>query len=167
MIRRPPSSTRTDTLFPYTTPFRSPPWQNYFLTTDRADKAVEYVNGLQSAAPEKPFYMYWATGAVHSPHQATPEWIARYRGRFDMGWDQARRRILARQKKLGIVPADTQLAPRPEGIPAWSSLSADERRLYALQMAEFAAQLSEADHEFGRYLEIGRASCRARMCLYV
>src|SRR3546814_2626967 len=99
MIRRPPSSTRTDTLFPYTTPFRSPPWQNYFLTTDLADKAVEYINGLQSAAPEKPFYMYWATGAVHSPHQATPEWIARYRGRFDMGWDQARSRILARQKK--------------------------------------------------------------------
>src|SRR3546814_3121804 len=61
-----------------------PPGQNYFLTTDLADKAVEYINGLQSAAPEKPFYMYWATGAVHSPHQATPEWIARYRGRFDM-----------------------------------------------------------------------------------
>src|SRR3546814_1890560 len=84
-----------------------PPGQNYFLTTDLADKAVEYINGLQSAAPEKPFYMYCATGAVHSPHQATPEWIARYRGRFDMGWDQARSRILARQKKLGIVPADT------------------------------------------------------------
>src|SRR3546814_8179577 len=75
MILRPPRSTRTDTLFPYTTLFRSgpPPGQNYFLTTDLADKAVEYINGLQSAAPEKPFYMYWATGAVHSPHQATPE----------------------------------------------------------------------------------------------
>src|SRR3546814_3261589 len=84
--------------------------------------------------------MYWATGAVHSPHQATPEWIARYRGRFDMGWDQARSRILARQKKLGIVPADTQLAPRPEGIPAWSSLSADERRLYARQMEVFRSE---------------------------
>src|SRR3546814_10270865 len=70
-----------------------------------------------------------------------------------MGWDQARSRILARQKKLGIIPADTQLAPRPEGIPAWSSLSADERRLYARQMEVFAAQLSEADHEFGRILE--------------
>src|SRR3546814_10961674 len=90
-----------------------------------------------------------------------------------MGWDQARSRILARQKKLGIIPADTQLAPRPEGIPAWSSLSADERRLYARQMEVFAAQLSETDHEFGRLLESlrrpgeldnkpnGRAACRA------
>src|SRR3546814_10137970 len=120
-----------------------PPGQNYFLTTDLADKAVEYINGLQSAAPEKPFYMYWATGAVHSPHQATPEWIARYRGRFDMGWDQARSRILARQKKLGIVPADTQVAPRPEGIPAWASLSADERRLHTRQMASSEEHTSE------------------------
>src|SRR3546814_19952401 len=97
--------------------------------------------------------MYWATGAVHSPHQATPEWIARYRGRFDMGWDQARSRILARQKKFGIVPADTQLDQRPEGIPAWSSLSADESRLYARQMAVLAAHYREADNELGRIPE--------------
>ena len=123
---------------------------DYHLSTDMADQAISFITGLKSARPGRPFFMYWATGAVHAPHHAPADWIEKYKGRMDMGWDKAREMIFARQKAAGVVPEDTQLTPRPDIIPAWDSLPADARRMYARQMEVFAAQLSHADHEFGR-----------------
>lgn len=126
---------------------------DYYLTTDLADHAIDFVTGVASAAPDRPFYLYWATGAVHAPHQSTLNWREKYRGKFDMGWDAARAQIFARQKQLGIVPRNARMAPRNDLIPLWSTLSADQRAMYARQMEAFAAQLSQADHEFGRILD--------------
>lgn len=123
---------------------------DYHLSTDMADQAISYITGLKSARPDRPFFMYWATGAVHAPHHAPKDWIEKYKGRMDMGWDEAREIIFKRQKALGVVPEDTQLPPRPDIIPAWDSLPADAKRMYARQMEVFAAQLSHADYEFGR-----------------
>jgi arylsulfatase len=97
--------------------------------------------------------LLWASGSMHSPHHAPPEYIEKYRGRFDMGWDVAREQILAEQKRLGIVPENTQLTERIDEIPAWDSLTDDERKLYARQMEVFAAQLDHADHQMGRVVE--------------
>jgi arylsulfatase len=126
----------------------------YHLSSDMADRAIAMIGARQAAGGARaPFFLYWATGAGHSPHHAPDEWLARYRGKFDEGWDVARERILARQKALGLVPADAELPPRPEGMKPWAELSADERRLYARAMEAFAAQLAHADHEFGRILD--------------
>lgn len=125
----------------------------YHLATDMANHAIAWIGSRQSVSPRKPFFMYWATGAVHSPHHAPQAYIDRYRGRFDEGWDAIRARILAQQKELGIVPVQTRLPPMPEGLPSWSSLSADEKRMHARAMEVFAAQLTHADAEFGRILE--------------
>lgn len=102
--------------------------------------------------PGTPFFMYWATGAVHAPHHAPEDYIERYRGRFADGWDRARKAILARQIQEGVAPPGTELAPRPPLIPRWESLSEQERALYARQMEAFAAQLTHADEQFGRIL---------------
>lgn len=129
----------------------------YHLTTDLADKAIAMIDGRDGGAKRPPFFLYWATGAVHAPHHAPDAYLQRYRGRFDMGWDKAREMILARQKKLGLVPQDATLPPRPEGMPAWDSLTADQKRSYARAMEGFAAQLTHADAEFGRIVETLRA----------
>jgi arylsulfatase A-like enzyme len=129
------------------------PWKgkkDYHNSTDLADKAIEYITGHLSVAPDRPFLVLFAPGAMHSPHQAPPEYIKKYRGKFDMGWDRAREMILARQKKLGIVPPDAKLTERVPEIPAWGSLSAEEKKLYARQMEVFAAMLEHVDHEIGR-----------------
>src|ERR1700751_2318235 len=99
--------------------------QDYYLTTDLATKAISYINAMQSVQPNRPFYMYWATGAVHSPHQASKEWLAKYRGKFDMGWDEYRKQVLRRQKARGLVPANTELALMQAELPAWASLKPD------------------------------------------
>ena len=125
---------------------------DYYLTTDLADRAIGYIEGAKSVMPERPFYMYWATGAVHSPHQSRQAYRDKYRGRFDMGWDVARERIFARQKQMGIIPRNAQIAPRNDLIPLWSSLNPQQKAMYSRQMEAFAAQLDEADHEFGRIL---------------
>src|SRR5215470_17239851 len=103
---------------------------NYFLTTDLADHAIAWVRKVKSIAPDKPFFLYVAPGATHSPHHAPKEWIEKFKGQFDMGWDKVREETLARQIKLGVVPPNTQLTARPEAIPAWDSLNADQKRLY-------------------------------------
>ena len=124
--------------------------EDYFLTDDLATKAITYINGLHAVQPDRPFYLYWATGAVHSPHQAPAEWRAKYHGRFDMGWDEYRRQVLARQKAAGLVPKFTAVAPLQAELPAWNTLSADQKKLYARQMEVIAAEMSEADAQFGR-----------------
>lgn len=124
----------------------------YHLSQDMADTAIDWIGARQATAAKPPFFMYWATGAAHSPHHAPQRWLDRYRGSFDEGWDVARARILARQKKLGIVDAAVQLPPRPDGMPEWDTLSPAQKRMYARQMEAFAASLSYADEQFGRIL---------------
>jgi arylsulfatase len=126
---------------------------DYQFTADIANRAIAAVRSLRAAAPKKPFFMYWATGAVHAPHHAPKEYIDKYKGKFDAGWDVAREQILERQKALGVVPKDTVLPPKPSELPDWSKLSPDERKMHARAMEAFAGYLEFADHEFGRILE--------------
>jgi len=127
--------------------------KNFFLTTDLADRAIEYIADLRGSSFDKPFFMLWATGAVHAPHHAPKEYIESFRGVFDEGWDVMRQRILERQIHLEIVPKDTVLAEKQSEIADWSSLNEQERGLYARQMEAFAAQLRHADDQFARILE--------------
>lgn len=129
-------------LFENNLPVSIPKKENYHFNTDMADKAIDWINGRSTGLPIPPFYLYWATGTAHAPHHAPKAWIEKYHGRFDEGWDVVRENILAKQKALGIVPADTRLPPRPAHMPAWDSLPADAKRLYARQMEVFAAALS-------------------------
>ena len=135
------------------TPVGKPAQPSYHLSADLADQAIAMIETRGARDPARPFFMYWATGAAHSPHHAPQDWIDRYRGKFDIGWDKAREQILKAQIAQGLVPNDTKLAPRPEGMPAWDSLSGEQRRLYAHQMEVFAAALSYADAQFGRILD--------------
>ena len=125
----------------------------YILDRDLADKAISWLRMQHALAPNKPWFLYYATGTAHAPHHAPKEWIAEYRGQFDQGWDKVREETLARQIKLGVVPANTQLTKRPDGIPAWDSLSADQKRLYARMMEVYAGALSHADYQIGRLLD--------------
>ena len=133
-----------------------PPNPNYHLMTDMTEKAIGWVEYQKSLTPDKPFFIYFAPGAVHLPHQVSKEWIARYRGKFDQGWDKLREGTLARQKQFGVVPADTKLAPKPQAIKDWEALSADEKRLFSRQMEVFAGFGEYADHEIGRLIEAVR-----------
>jgi arylsulfatase A-like enzyme len=126
---------------------------NYILDHDLADKAIVWMRMQHALAPTKPWFLYYATGTAHAPHHAPKDWIARYKGQFDQGWDKVREETLARQIKLGVVPANTQLTKRPEQIPAWDSLSADQKRLYAHMMEVYAGALSYADDQIGRLLD--------------
>ena len=141
-----------------TTPVEPPatPEQGYHFTVDIADQAIRWVHTQETLAPDKPYFLYFAPAAPHKPHHVPAAWQDRYRGRFDKGWDVLREEIFARQKQLGVVSADAVLTPRPDGLPAWSSLSAEERRLAAHEMETFAAFLAHTDHEIGRVLDAVR-----------
>ncbi len=134
-------------------PIKPPHTPAYHLNTDLANQAIAMIEARKARDPARPFFMYWATGTAHAPHHAPADWIAKFKGKFDMGWDVAREEILKRQIADGIVPAGTVLAPRPAEMPAWDSLNAVQKRLYARQMEVFAASLAFADHEFGRILD--------------
>ncbi|MGH9273615.1 MAG: arylsulfatase [Acidimicrobiales bacterium] len=125
----------------------------YHLTEDLVDHAIELVEDLRNVDVDKPWLLYLATGACHSPHQAPADWIGRYRGHFDQGWDAWRDAALARQKAEGLLPDHTELSPRPEWVPAWADLSPAERRVYARYMEAFAGYLSHTDHVLGRLLD--------------
>ena len=122
----------------------------YHLSGDLADRAIEYVGDLRSVDADRPFFLYLCTGACHSPHQAPKEWIDRYRGAFDAGWDDWRARAFARQLELGVLPPGTRLTPRPPWVPAWEDLSDVERTLAARFMECFAGFLSYTDEQLGR-----------------
>lgn len=126
---------------------------NYHLTPDLANHAIAWVRRVKSIAPERPFFLYVAPGANHSPHHAPKAWIDKFKGQFDMGWDTYREQTLARQKKLGVVPANTKLTVRSEGLPAWDTLSADQKRIYARMMEVFAGYGAHADYEMGRVID--------------
>jgi arylsulfatase A-like enzyme len=123
---------------------------SYHFTTDMTNQAVKWVSAQHSLTPDKPFYVYFATGATHAPHHAPKEWIARYKGQFAGGWDKLRDDTYARQKAMGVIPAEAKLTPRPQEIPAWDDMSADQKRLFERQMETFAGFAEHTDNEVGR-----------------
>jgi arylsulfatase len=126
---------------------------NYHFLTDMTDQSVAWVKYQKALTPDKPFFVYYAPGAVHAPHHVPEEWIAKQKGKFDQGWDKLREEILARQIKAGIVPEGTKLAPKPEAVPDWNSLSANEKQLFIRQFEVFAGFLEMTDYEVGRLLK--------------
>ena len=124
--------------------------EDYHFTTDMTDEAIKWVKFQQAMTPDKPFMVYYATGAVHAPHHAPKEWIEKYKGKFDDGWDSLREATLARQKAMGVVPKNARLASKPDDIKDWDNLTADEQKLFALQMETFAGFTEHTDNEVGR-----------------
>jgi arylsulfatase A-like enzyme len=122
----------------------------YHLTEDLADRSIEFLRDLRAVDLDKPWFLYLCPGACHSPHQVPQAWLDKYRGRFDEGWDVWRDRTLARQTATGVLPPQTELSPRPDWVPAWDSLTDDERTVYARYMEAFAAMLSHTDAQLGR-----------------
>lgn len=120
------------------------------LSEQITDKAISYIDRQKKAAPDKPFFLYYAPGATHAPHQVAKEWSDAYRGRFAEGWDVYREKVFARQKQLGVIPADAVLPARNPDIRAWKSLAPDEKKLYARFMEVYAGYLTYTDHEIGR-----------------
>jgi arylsulfatase A-like enzyme len=137
-------------IFDGVTRMEPPTTPNYHFTVDMTDKAVNWMSAQKSLTPQKPFYMYFATGATHAPHHAPKEWIEKYKGQFAGGWDKLREETFARQKKMGIIPADTKLTARPKEIPAWDGMSADQKRLFERQMETFAGFAEHTDDQVGR-----------------
>jgi len=129
------------------------PEQGYHLTEDLADKAILFLKDLRAVAPKKPFFLWFTPGACHAPHQAPADFIAPYRGKFDHGWDRWRDEVFARQVASGLLPAGTALSERPSWVPAWSSLSDDERKLYARMMEVYAGFLTHTDAQVARVLD--------------
>jgi len=127
---------------------------NYNLTTDMADDAIDYLNQMNELAPQKPFFMYYAPGGTHAPHHPTQEWVDKFKGKFNMGWNNLREEIFANQKKLGVIPQDAQLTPWPDDLlKRWDALSPDEKKLFERQMEVYAAYLSYTDFEVGRVVK--------------
>ncbi|QFG21405.1 arylsulfatase [Actinomadura sp. WMMB 499] len=129
------------------------PEDGYHLTEDLTDRAIRYLDDHRHAAPGKPFFLYYALGATHSPHHVTPEWVEPYRGRFDDGWEAWRERVFRRQLDFGVVPPGTTLTERPEWVPAWADLPDDRRRMYARQQEVYAGFLTHTDAQIGRLLD--------------
>jgi arylsulfatase len=140
------------------------PWREqpgYNMITGMADDAIRYLKEVNSAAPNKPFFLYYVPGGTHAPHQPTKEWIAKFKGKFDMGWNELREQIFANQKRLGVIPPKTTLTPWPDGqpeysgakLPKWDTLTADEKKLFARQAEVFAAYVAYTDHEIGRVIQ--------------
>lgn len=140
------------------------PWvgrKDYNLTTDMADEAIKHMRDLNAAAPDKPFFVYYVPGGTHTPHQPTKEWIEKFKGKFDMGYEKLREQIFANQKKLGVIPENTQLTPWPDGqaeyagakLPKWDSLSLVQKKLFARQAEVFAAYAAYTDQEIGRVIQ--------------
>lgn len=123
------------------------------LNEQITDKAISYIDRQKKAAPDKPFFLYYAPGATHAPHQVAAEWSDLYKGKFDEGWDVYREKVFAQQKKLGIIPADARLPERNPDIKAWKSLPEDEKKLYARFMEVYAGYLTYTDHEVGRLVD--------------
>jgi arylsulfatase A-like enzyme len=132
------------------------PWigkPGYNLITDMADEAIKYLTDLNAAAPEKPFFLYYVPGGTHAPHHPTPEWITKMKGKFDMGWNEMRDQIFANQKKLGVIPPNTELTPWPDLLPKWDTLNPTQKKVYAHQAEIFGAYAAYTDHEIGRVIQ--------------
>src|SRR5438477_2844467 len=132
------------------------PWigkPGYNLTTDMADEAIGYMKELNAAAPDQPFFVYYVPGGSHSPHQPKAEWVERFKGKFDMGWNVMREQIFANQKRLGVIPANAKLTDWPDSLPKWDTLSADEKKLFARQAEVYAGYTAYTDNEIGRVIQ--------------
>jgi arylsulfatase len=134
------------------------PKEGYHITTDLANDAITWVQRHDAMTPSKPFFLYFATGATHTPHHVPKQWIDKFKGKFDQGWDKLRADTFSRQKELGVIPANTELTARPKEIVAWDSLSAEQKQLLAHQMEVYAAFLAQTDYEVGRLLDAIRAA---------
>src|ERR1035437_3968234 len=134
--------------------------KDYTLNDDLAEHARTWIQQQSSFAPDRPIFLYYAPGATHAPLQVPEAWIAKFKGAFDMGWDRYRELVLARQKQLGVVPADTVLTPRPAEIPAWDSLSPDQQKVAARLMEVFAGMMAQTDYEIGRVIDSLRQTGR-------
>jgi arylsulfatase len=131
----------------------TPKYPGYHFMTDMTNQAIKWMRYQKSLTPDKPFFIYFAPGATHAPHHVPKEWIAKYKGKFDQGWDKLREETLARQKRLGVAPQNTKLAPKPEAIKDWDKLTPDEKKLFARQMEVFAGYAEYADAEIGRLIK--------------
>lgn len=129
------------------------PEEGYHLTEDLVDKAVSFIADAKQVAPNKPFFLYFCTGAMHAPFHVSKEWSDKYRGQFDDGWEAYREKVFQRQKELGIVPADTELSRHDPDVKPWGECSAEEKKLYARFMEVFAGFLTHTDHHIGRLLD--------------
>lgn len=127
--------------------------KDYIFDKDIADHTIDWIRMQHATAPNKPFLAYYATGTAHAPHHAPKEWIAKFKGKFDQGWDKVREETFARQKALGVIPADAKLTERSAGIPAWESLSADQKKVYAHMMEVYCAALAYCDNQMARILD--------------
>ena len=139
-------------VFDGTTVVDRPKKLDYHFTVDMTDKAIDWARTVNSLTPDKPFFLYYATGPTHAPHHVPKEWIEKYKGKFSMGWDKLREETFARQKALGVVPRDAKLTARPKEIPAWDSMTPDEKRILERQMETFAGFADHTDAEIGRIL---------------
>ena len=129
------------------------PDQGYHFTEDMTDNAIAWVRQQKALMPDKPFFVYYAPGATHAPHHVPKEWIAKYEGRFDEGWDALREATLERQRELGVIPADAEMTARPDQIPAWDEMDEDLKPVLARQMEVYAAFLEHTDHQVGRLVD--------------
>ncbi len=139
-------------------PVELPEDPNYHFLTDMTDQAVAWIRYQKALTPDRPFFVYFAPGATHAPHHVPQEWSEKWKGKFDAGWDVLRKEILARQIERGIVPEGTKLAPKPEAIPDWDTLSEDEKTLYKRQFEVFAGYVDMTDYEIGRVVEAVEAT---------
>lgn len=140
-------------LFENQTAIGTPKGDDYFLSVDLADHTINWLKDIEAIQPDKPWFTYLAPAATHAPHQAPKELIAKYKGKFDMGWDAYRQQTFERQKEMGIIPEDAQLTARPDSLAAWDSLNADQKRLYTRMMEVFAAYGEHVDQQVGRVLD--------------
>ncbi|WP_246605003.1 sulfatase-like hydrolase/transferase [Aquisediminimonas sediminicola] len=131
---------------------------NYHFEADMADHAIGWMREQQAAAPDKPYFMYYAPGLSHTPHHAPKEWLEKFRGKFDQGWDKVREESFKRQKAMGVIPANSKLSPRPASLPAWASLNAEQQRVYARLMEAYAASVAYSDYQTGRVIDEVRRS---------
>ncbi|WP_018312998.1 arylsulfatase [Cupriavidus sp. UYPR2.512] len=145
-------------LYEGTAPVMRPPGRDYHLTADLADKAIDWLRVQHAVTPDKPVFLYFAPGAAHAPLQAPKAWIEKYRGKFDQGWDKLREEIFARQKALGVIPANTQLTARMPDLPAWDTLSPDQKRVASRLMEVYAGFLAHTDAQVGQLVEALKAS---------
>ena len=134
-------------------PQPSLPEQGYHFIPDMTDETIAWIGNTRAADKSKPWFVYYSSPAAHAPHHAPREWRERFRGKFDYGWDKQRETTFARQKVLGVIPADTKLTPRPKEIPAWDDQSADAKRVYTRLMENYAAYLAYADDQIGRIID--------------
>jgi arylsulfatase A-like enzyme len=144
------------TLYEGTTPveLKKTPEQGYHLVADMTDKAIKWIAQQKALTPDKPFFIYFAPGATHAPHHVPKEWADKYKGKFDQGYDKLREEIFARQKKLGVIPADCQLTVRPREIPPWDEMPEALKPVLRRQMEVYAGYMEYTDHHVGRIVEM-------------